>query len=224
MTAIYNSRTMSDEEVAQQMPVLAHMSVGGDAVVSRLEPGAQREPWIGNCVAIGESAISLEPLDTGMLHLVHGGLTHLMTLFPVTADAFPEAQAYNRVMGRFGVNLRDFLILHYRLNRRFDEQHWDAAREAKPPETLARKMDLFAARGDVPLYDDESFQARSWTQSMLGHGLVPESYDPRVDSIPEESQIALVQQQLRDVAGLVRRMPAIDEFVGRVRQSEAALS
>lgn len=224
VTVVYSSRAISNEEVAQQMPVLARMPVSGEAVVSMLRQGAQKQPWIGNCVAIGESAISLEPLDAGMLHLVHGGLTHLMTLFPVSANVFPEAAAYNRVMARFGANIRDFQILHYRLNRRFDEPYWDAVRDAPTPQTLARKLDLFAARGDVPLYDDESFQARSWTASLLGHGLAPQSYDPRIDSIPEESQIALVQQQLRDVAGLVRKMPPVDEFVGGVRQAEAAAS
>lgn len=224
VTAVYSSRAVSDNEVAQQMPVLARMPLGGDAVLSTLRQGAQKKPWIGNCVAIGESAISLEPLDAGVLHIVHGCLTHLMTLFPVTAEAFPEAEAYNRVMGRFGANLRDFEILHYRLNRRFDEAHWDAIRDVPPPETLARKLDLFAARGDVPLYDDETFQARSWMASMLGHGLMPESYDPRIDSIPEESQIALVQQQLRDVAELVRKMPSVDEFVGSICRVEAAAS
>jgi tryptophan halogenase len=144
-----------------------------------------------------------------------------MTLFPVSRDEFPESIAYNRILGRLADNIRDFAALHYKLNRRFDEPLWDIARE-KAPDTLQRKIDLFSARGDVALYDDESFQGQAWAANFIGHGLIPESYDRRIDHIPEESQMALVQQRLRDVAEMVRQMPAVDEFVGQVRQPEAA--
>ena len=72
------------------------MPIGGDAVVSELAPGTQRSPWIGNCVAVGEAAIAVDPLDALDLHVTHGCISHLMTCFPATAGEFPEADAYNR--------------------------------------------------------------------------------------------------------------------------------
>jgi tryptophan halogenase len=223
VTTVYSSRVISDSEVAQQIPVLARVPVSGDAVVSALRQGTERRPWIGNCVAVGEAAIAIEPLDAVQLHTAHGCASHLMTLFPATADEFPEADVYNRTICRFAENIRDFALTHYKLNRRFDEPIWDAARERASPETLSRKIDLFAARGDVALYDDESFQGQGWIASLVGHGLVPETYDPRLDSVPEETQIAVVRQRLHDVAELVRQMPAVDQFVSGARQPEAAV-
>src|SRR5947209_12911728 len=63
LIAVYNSAAITDDEAVERAAVIARMPVGGDAVVSELRPGIQRSPWIGNCVAIGESAIALDPID-----------------------------------------------------------------------------------------------------------------------------------------------------------------
>jgi len=123
------------------------------------------------------------------------------------------------------VNLRDFQLAHYKLNRRFDMPFWDACRHAPVPETLQRKLDVFAARGRVPLYDDETFQEQDWESLFLGHGLMPQSYDPRVDAVPEQDQIAQIQARLNDIVGLVEAMPLVDDFIAGAehqRQAEAS--
>jgi tryptophan halogenase len=139
-----------------------------------------------------------------------------MTLFPVEAGSFPEAQLYDRIIRRLAVNLRDFQLAHYKLNRRFDMPFWDGPREAAVPETLQRKLDIFTARGRVPLNDDETFQEQDWESLFIGHGLMPQSYDPRVDAIPEQEHIALVQARMNDIAGLVQAMPSVDDFIADV--------
>jgi tryptophan halogenase len=144
-----------------------------------------------------------------------------MTLFPVEASAFPEAQLYDRVIRRLAVNLRDFQLAHYKLNRCFDMSFWDGCRDASVPETLQRKLDIFTARGRVPLYDDETFQEQDWESLFIGHGLMPQSYDPRVDAIPEQEHIALVQARLNDVVGLVEGMAPVDDFIAGVNAQQA---
>jgi tryptophan halogenase len=203
----------------QALPILAGMAVGGDAAVAELRPGMRPRPWIGNCVAVGEAAISLDPLDAVQLHLVHIGVSHLITFFPVDADEMPEAAVYNRALASHARNLRDFQIAHYKLNRRYDEPFWDEAREVEGPESLDAKIRLFAARGKTLLYDDESFQEQNWSAVLIGHGVAPASYDPRVDRIAPEEHIAMVQQRLRDVAIEVKAMPRVEEFLaGQARQ------
>lgn len=214
VVATYNSQAVSDQEVAELAGVMARMPIGGDAVVSELRPGIQRSPWIGNCVAVGEAAIALDPTDALELQVTHGCISHLMTLFPATAGEFPEADAYNRSVYSFGANLRDFQAAHYLLNRRFDDRFWDRVRGAALPPGLKRKVDMFAARAVVPLNDDESFQEQSWAALLLGCGVRPEAYDPRVDGLADEAHIAKVQQRLRDVAELAKRMPSVEQFLG----------
>lgn len=213
VAAVFDSREISAQDLLQKLPVLAGIPLAGEAVVSNLTPGIRNRAWIGNCVAVGESAASLDPLDSVQLHMAHTCISHLMTLFPVEAAAFPEAELYDRIVRRAAVNLRDFQATHYKLNRRFDEPLWDRCRDAAAPETLQRKLDVFAARGRVPLYDDETFQEHDWESLFIGHGLIPQSYDPRVDALSDQDQIAAVNGRLEDVVELVGAMPGIDQFL-----------
>jgi tryptophan 7-halogenase len=222
VVAAYDSRQISDQEVLDRLPVLAKLPISGDAVVSGLSQGIRKRNWVGNCVAVGESAVSLDPLDAVQLHMAHNCISQLMTLFPVEAGAFPEAELYDLNIHRVATNLRDFQAAHYKLNRRFDEPLWDRCRDAAVPESLQRKLDVFAARGLVPLFDDETFEEQSWESLFIGHGLMPQSYDPRVDAVPEQELIARVQQRLQDIIALVEAMPPTDDFVTRAAQRELA--
>jgi tryptophan halogenase len=215
--AAYDSSIVGDDELAQQLSVLARMPITGDAVVSPLNHGMLKAPWIGNCVAIADAAVALEPLDALSLHMAHACISHLLTVFPAAADEFPEALAYNRSIHAFAANVRDFQLAHYQLNRRFDDPLWDRARDAVVPASLQHKLDLFAARAMVPLYDEESFQEQSWAALFVGSGLMPEGYDLRIDAVPDAMHIETVQQRLRAVAELAKTMPSVDEFLGVYR-------
>ena len=213
IVAVYDAQRISDQEMVETLPILTRLTVAGDAVVSPLRPGVQKRPWIGNCVAVGEAAVALEPLDAVQLHLTHMCVSHLVTLFPVTADDFPESTTYSSSIRSLAANLRDFQCAHYKLNRRFDEPLWDKARDAAVPESLQRKLDLFASRGHSILYDHETFEALNWAQLFVGHGLVPKGYDPRIDRVPDEQHIAKVQKRLKDVVALVRASPTVEAFL-----------
>ena len=213
IVAVYDTQRISDQEMVETLPILTRMPIAGDAVVSPLRLGAQKCPWIGNCVAVGEAAVSLEPLDAVQLHLTHMCVSHLVTLFPVSADELPEAAAYSTSIRSLAANLRDFQCAHYKLNRRFDEPLWDRARDAAVPDSLHRKLDLFDSRGHVLVFDHETFEALNWAQIFVGHGLLPKGYDPRIDRLPDEQHIAKVQKRMKDVASLVRAAPTVEAFL-----------
>jgi tryptophan halogenase len=191
----------------------AGLPVAGDAVVTPFHAGAQRRPWIGNCVAIGDAAVALEPLDAVQLHLIHVGLSHLIALFPVDAREMPEAMSYNAAILSHAVNVRDFQIAHYKLNGRGGEPFWDRAREAGGPASLDAKLSLFASRGQVATYDDESFEPQNWAAIFIGHGMLPRSYDHLVDDLPREEQIERLQRLLRLIADEVNQMPSVNDYL-----------
>ena len=224
IVAAYRSDLIGDRDVAELAGVVSRMPITGEAVVSELRPGIQRNPWIGNCVAIGQSAIAPDPIDALDLHVAHGCISHLMSLFPATAGDFPEADAYNRSVRSFGTNLRDFQVAHYLLNRRFDDPFWDGLREVEMPPSLKRKVDMFDARAAVPLNDDESFYEQGWAELLLGCGVQPKGYDPRVDLLSDEAHIHKVQQRLREVAELAKRMPGVDQFLGVEQRASEEVS
>ncbi|HEY3814448.1 MAG TPA: tryptophan 7-halogenase [Caulobacteraceae bacterium] len=207
--AAYDSTQVDDGAVLEALPVLTGLKPQGEAIVSALEPGRRPRPWIGNCVAVGDAAISLEPLDAVQPHLIQAALSLLISLFPVDAGDMAEGEAFNAAMDLNARHVRDFQIAHYKLNQRRDDRFWNRAREAAVPESLAYKLDLFAARGRVAVYDEEAFQPPNWTSIFLGHGLMPRDYDPLVDLLPPQDQVLQMQRMLKFIAGEVSVMPTL---------------
>lgn len=211
--AAYNSEAMTDDEVALQLPTLSGIALSGDALAAPFEAGIRRRPWHSNCAAIGGAAATLEPLDSVPMGLVQAGISCLTSLFPVDADAMPEAKTFNRLFTEQAERMRDFQIAHYALNKRQGEPYWDAARSANLPEALQYKIDVFTARGIMPIFDGEAFGQENWISSFLGHGLIPSDYDPRVDFVPDDDQIDAFQSILQTIAQQVRSGPSIESQV-----------
>lgn len=221
IVSLFSSEHAADQEVAQELAILTRMPIVGEAVVSDVNSGAERQPWIGNCVAIGNSALSVEPLHGLPIHVAQGCISYLVTLFPTDNALMSEAAAYNRSMQLFGENIRDFQLAHYKLNRRFDDPLWDRARDASVPDSLQRRIDAFAARGMVVIHDEEFFDEQSWALLFVGSGLMPESYDPRIELVPDAEHIAKVQDRLRTVSELAQRMPAVEQILSAAQQLRA---
>ena len=209
MIASYGSRHTNGEEVLATLMTLSGLRTDGNAVVDAIEPGGRRRPWLGNCVAIGNTAHCLDPLDAVQLHLLHTALSFLVSLFPVDRVDMPEAETYNVKMRSYAAGVRDFQATHYKLNRRFGEALWDAVRDQEPPPGLERKLRLFEARGVVSMDEHETFQEENWTSIFVGHRLLPRTWDPQVDKVPEQEQIANFQRMLKFIATEVQSMPSL---------------
>ena len=221
----FKSGPLSDEDMLRAAAGVTGLRLEGDAVAAPLAPGMRRRSWVGNCVAIGDAAVALEPLDAVQLHFIHVGVSNLVALFPVSADRMPEARAYDAAIARHASNVRDFQIAHHRLNGRAGEPFWDGARAAAGPPGLDAKIGLFASRGLVPLYDEEAFQEQSWAASFVGHGLIPRGHDPLVDKMPPAEQIESIKRLLGSIAQDVRAMPTVEAYLTAIaapRPSQSA--
>ena len=215
IVAAYRSDAISDEEMVATASAVAGVRIGADAVLAKLDSGLRRRPWIGNCVTIGEGALALDPLDATALHAIHVAVSHLISLFPVLAEEMPEADGYNIVVSAHAENLRDFTAAHYRLNQREGEPFWDAARAAPGPASLDAKLSLFAARGQVPLYDEETFEIQNWAAIFIGHGVIPRDYTALVDALPQAEAVQKFQNFLGAIADEVRAMPSVAQYLAQ---------
>lgn len=209
LKAGYASAAVADREVMQAMSQLTGLRLNGEAVASVQAPGGRRAHWIGNCVAVGDTAASPDAIDAVDLHLLQTALSYLVALFPVHCRDMPEAAVFNHRMTSHQAGVRDFQAVHFALNRRFGELFWDPVREQAPPETLARKLRLFGARGKVSLNEEETFEEDSWIAALVGHGLLPRSWDPQVERMPEQDLMAHFQRMLKFIAGEVQSMPSL---------------
>ena len=209
IVAAFSSAHTKSDDVPGIMSALTGLRIQDDAVVAAVVPGCRQQQWIGNCIAVGETGLNLEPLDGVQLHMLHTGLSYLVSLFPVDRHNMIEAEIYNEKMQATASCLKDFQIAHYALNRRYGEPFWDEVREQQPPDTLATKIALFENRGIVSMREHETFHEENWTSVFIGHGLNPKSWDPLVDKTPEQEQIANFQRILKFIGTEVESMPSL---------------
>ncbi|QGY82050.1 tryptophan halogenase family protein [Sphingorhabdus lacus] len=176
--------------------------------------GRRKLAWNKNCVALGLAGGFLEPLESTSIHLIQAGISKLLALFPDKDFKAHERDEYNRLTASQWEHIRDFLILHYKLNER-SEPFWRQCAAMEIPDSLRRKIDLFAGRGRLFRYEDELFTDTNWTAVMIGQGLIPTGYDPLVDAVPDgpmKKLLAAMGQSFRQAAD---NMPTHADYIMR---------
>jgi tryptophan halogenase len=196
---VYCSRHVGDEQALRTLR--AHLD--GEALAEpnalRFTAGRRRSFWVRNCVAIGLAGGFLEPLESTSIALIQSAIAKLLTFFPGRCPVPAEIAEANRLMQEEYERIRDFIILHYKATARDDAPLWREAAVRAVPDTLAHKMELFASRGHVVQYAQESFEESSWVSLFLGLGIVPRRYDSRID----DSTLAAVTEQLRQLRAAI---------------------
>jgi tryptophan halogenase len=151
-----------------------------DVAFRPVNPHVRARVWEGNCVAVGRSACSLDPIHNVDLHALQLGIVHLLALFPVSGQFTAERTEYNRIMHSHYERIRDFQCAFYALSP-FGGEFWQQARDQSVPQALAHKIALFRARGEVAPIEDETFLAESWQALLIGLGVTPESGSPATE-------------------------------------------
>jgi tryptophan halogenase len=185
----------------------------GEIARCQFASGMRSKFWSRNCVAIGEAAGFLDPVESANLFLVQQGLWRLMRLFPNAHWPESDAAEYNRHLRNEHERARDFAILHYAASTRDDTPFWRERRAMQIPEALAYKLKLFRARGRVVLYDEETYDAASWIAVMLGQGVEPARHDPLADASSIDATRLAFKQMREALARTAASMPSHGEFL-----------
>ena len=177
-------------------------------------PGRRQKAWEHNVLALGLASGFLEPLESTSLHLVHSGITALLGLFPDRHCHSALRNEYNR---RFAIEMeriRDFLILHYKLNERADSEMWRYCAQMDIPPSLQERLDLFRQGGHLQLDNYDLFGPESWLAVHLGQFNIPQSHAALLDlrAVDGRTGLMRLQQGLRQTA---ERMPRHEDFLQR---------
>jgi tryptophan 7-halogenase len=212
---VYCSRFISDDEAAATVLNNLDGKALADPRPLKFVTGRRRKTWNRNVVALGLAAGFLEPLESTSIYLIQSGIARLLSLFPDRTCNAVEVDEFNRLTDLQMEQVRDFIILHYKLTQRDDSPFWRHCASMEVPPTLTRKLNLFHRRGRLVRYQDELFSEDSWLAVMLGQNLMPERYDPLVDMVPQDNAVTV----LRRMQGLVRQaaesLPTHEEFIAR---------
>lgn len=188
-----------------------------DTTEVALRQGAWPEPWMRNCVAIGDSAALVEPLEWANLHLAHSQIDRLVSMMPGRDCAPVELAEYNRQCTAEAERVRDFICMHYITARR-EEPFWKDAAAIEPPDSLEHSLSLFAERGRLPYYEEETFSRDSWLAVLLGQGFRPRRIDPLADILSPEEAEREVARYGDFVRAFVAPQPGYADYMSTLRQ------
>jgi len=218
---VYSSKYISDDEAAATL--LANLD--GKALAEprplRFTTGMRSKFWNKNVVALGLASGFLEPLESTSIYLAQSGITRLLSLFPKRDFSPMLSERYNRESAFEYERVRDFLILHYHATERADTPFWNYCRTMSIPDSLREAMDLFRYDGRYFRNGEDFFALPSWVQVMVGQRIVPQSYHPIVDEMPEDKLVEHVDGIRATLAHAVSTMPTHAEWIDRYWKANA---
>lgn len=203
---VYCAEFMSEQQAEETLLSGLQEMALNDPRPLRFVTGRRRHSWLKNCVAIGLSSGFLEPLESTSLYLIQVAIQQLLACFPGTPVGDIERDNFNRQMELEYQRVRDFLILHYKLNRR-PEPFWQHCAMMQIPDSLAERLAMYRETGHLLEYRQGLFQPASWLAVALGQGEYPGHLDGRLDSQSQAAAMAWLtgyQQKLQQMAS---RMP-----------------
>ena len=213
--ALFSSAHGSGDEVARQFVD----SIAGATEIT-IDAGRWSDPWLRNCVAIGDAAVTIEPLEWANLHLAHSQIDRLISMMPGRDCAPVELAEYNRQCNIEAERVRDFACMHY-LTARREEPFWRDASSIEPPASLAHTLALFAERGRLPYYEEETFSRDSWAAVLLGQGFEPRGTDPLADSVPLDRVRLELRRYADSLRGFVEAQPLYADYMSNLIQQSA---
>ena len=183
--------------------------------------GYREQLWHRNCIAIGQSAGFIEPLEASAIVMIELSLRALAENFPQRRSSLPFlAQRFNALFHYRWERIVEFLKLHYVLSQRA-EPYWQAHRDsASQPERLTALLDLW--RDQPPsLWDfpqvDEVFAAASQQYVLYGMGFpAPPNRHRSADA---EAKLAEVERRARVLAS---SLPSNRAYLDQLRSAAAS--
>ena len=210
---VYCSEYMADDEARAYL--LKNITGGhrGTPRLLKFTTGRRLKNWNRNVVALGLASGFVEPLESTSIHLIQQGMIRLLRLFPHSGIKQTDIDEYN-LQSRAEIEyIRDFIILHYKVTDRQDSPFWNHCRALDVPDTLAHRIQLFRDTGRVFRAPEDLFQENSWTQVMLGQGIMPEQYHPVADVMSNDELTQFMGNIKTRVQNTVAKLPKHEAYV-----------
>jgi tryptophan halogenase len=182
--------------------------------------GVRRKQWNRNCVAVGLSGGFMEPLESTSIHLIQRAVLRLIRMLPGGRVSDRDIAEFNDQQFADMDQIRDFLILHYKVTERRDSPFWRHCAALPLPDTLEQKIELFRETGRVFRRNEELFVENSWVQVMMGQGITPKSYHPIATKLCTEELEHFLGAQREAVARTVASLPDHQSYIAHYCASE----
>ena len=212
---VYSSKYISDDEAASNLLRWIDGAARAEPRVLRFTGGRRRKAWINNVVALGLASGFLEPLESTSIYLIQSGVARLVNLFPDRGFSRTLIDRYNAQTDFEIERIRDFLILHYCATERDDTPFWNYCRTMDIPQPLHDVIELFRDSGRFFRQAEELFALTSWVEVMIGQRILPRTWHPAVDLLPDDKLDKLIEGVRQVIVNCVDAMPMHQQFIDR---------
>jgi len=187
--------------------------------------GTRLKQWHRNCVAVGLSGGFMEPLESTSIHLIQRAVLRIIRMLPAGEISERDVAEFNDQQMQDMLQIRDFLILHYKATNRSDSEFWRYCANMPIPDTLEQKIELFRETGRVFRKNEELFVENSWVQVMMGQGITPQTHHPIAEKLSDQ-ELAHFLSTIRDsVTRTVKSLPEhaayVSQYCGTARAAAA---
>lgn len=210
---VYCSRYLNKDAALQRLLDSVEGEVLTKPNIIGYTTGVRRRQWNRNCVAVGLSGGFMEPLESTSIHLIQRAVLRLIRMLPGGRVSERDIAEFNDQQFADMDQIRDFLILHYKVTERRDSPFWRHCAALTLPDSLEQKIELFRETGRVFRRHEELFVENSWVQVMMGQGITPKSYHPVATKLSADELERFLGAQREAVAGTVARLPDHQSYI-----------
>lgn len=217
---VYSSSFFSDEQALAEL-MRKNPSISNEPRVVKFRSGRYARNWVGNVVAVGNSAGFVEPLEATALQVI---CVQASALADSLADSLNDPPPtlvglYNRYNAAQWDDIRNFLAVHYKYNTRLDTPFWRAARADVALHGAQDVVDFYRENGpsvvarEALIHPSNSFGLDGYLVMMIGQAVPHEKpYQPP----PKEAEFW--RQRCRQLATEAQNGMDVKEALRAIRQ------
>lgn len=169
----------------------------------KFNPGALDKPWIKNCMATGLCANFIEPLEaTSIATTIHQAFVFLNHY---SKNNQIEIDTFNNKMQKIMENIRDFVVLHYLVDRE-DTDFWKSMKNVEIPETLKNNLNIWKNRmairddfkdPDYLLFREDNFNAVMYALGLFDKDSVNKQISKYRDGIVKHCESGIEEYETK---------------------------
>ncbi len=189
---VYASGHCSDDAAEQELRrALGMLDDPTPARFLRMKVGQIEKSWNANCLATGLAQGFIEPLEATALHIVIATALDFANAFEGGGFTPEHRNAFNRQVTARYEGIRDYIVAHYRMNQRQDNEYWRAnAANQSLSDGLKAMINAWFTQGDLgaaldAAYAERYYSVGSWHCLFAGYGTFPPP--EKMQALPPEA-------------------------------------
>lgn len=209
---VYASDYLADDVARERLLAAVPGRALFEPRLIRFTTGMRKKAWNHNCIALGLASGFIEPLESTSIHLVMIAVTRLLQNFPFRGDTAALAARFNAQSRAESEHIRDFIILHYKLNDR-PEPFWRDHAARAVPDSLTARIELFREGAVAYQEGTDLFRIDSWNAVMLGQGERPRDHHPMPAQMPSADLERALADLRAGIAAQLAKLPGHSAFI-----------